>query len=94
MNANETHHGCPDQPHTHPLPRPFMFVTGHWCSFEGDLIVTCNRTIAERIAVLLDRHGLIDIPDTIPVEHMWAPPHPDDVVIDLRMDTLHPETGR
>jgi hypothetical protein len=64
-----------------------MFVTGHWCSFDHELVVTFSRTLAERIAVLLDRHGLLDIPDTIPLDHMWAPPHPDDLIIDFRLPT-------
>lgn len=41
----------------------------------------------DRIAVLLDRHGLLDIPDTIPLDQMWAPPHPADIVIDFRLPT-------
>lgn len=85
MNAHELHPDCPDEPHTHALDRPFMFITGHWSMFDRQLIVTFSKTLGDRIAALLDRHGLIDIPDTIPLDHMWAPPHTADAIIDPRL---------
>ncbi len=33
---------------------------------------------------LLERHGLADVPDHLPDAITWAPPHPDDRLIDWR----------
>ena len=48
------------------------------CSTSTTPPCCTDRTIAERLAELLERHGLADVPDHIPDAVTWAPPDPDD----------------
>ena len=58
--------------HAHPHRNGF-FVTGFAvCLDDGVAAVVVDLPVAERIAELLRRHGLADIPDTPPA--VWPPP--------------------
>ena len=79
------HPACPPAAHVHSLDGVFQ-VRG-WCVFvdTDTVVLTDERHIAHRIATLINRHGLADIPDHIPNEVLWAPPHPDHRLIDWRL---------
>lgn len=70
------HPSCPDGLHTHPVTRLVVW-TPH-VVFDGSRIVAIadRAEIAERIAELLDRHGLADIPDD-PAALTWPAPDPN-----------------
>ena len=54
-------------------------------------VLCTDPTLAERLAELLERHGLADVPDHIPDAVTWAPPDPDDRHFDFRLPE-HPTT--
>ena len=47
---------------------------GHMFDVDHATVLCTDRTIAERLAELLERHGLADVPDHIPDAVTWAPP--------------------
>jgi hypothetical protein len=72
---------CPDRPHVHQQP-PVVVVFAGWTVVVGHdrsapLLLCAERVVAERVAELLDRHGLVDVPDT-PAAAVcpWPPPNP------------------
>jgi hypothetical protein len=73
---------CPDRPHVHESPTPVL-VRRCWTvdldnGASPPVALCIDQTVAERIAVLIDRHGLVDVPDT-PAAAVcpWPPPaHP------------------
>lgn len=43
-----------------------LTILSAWVVVDGAMFVSCsNRQLAERVAVLLDRHGLVDVPDDL-----------------------------
>jgi hypothetical protein len=57
----------------------------HVTIVEGQPVIVRSGVLAERIAQLLERHGIADIPDTIPDNVIWAAPQPDERLIDWRL---------
>lgn len=56
------------EPHLHSCPLVTIVFAGHVLAFDGRLVglfPTADTVIAERVAVLLARHGLVDVPTTL-----------------------------
>jgi hypothetical protein len=73
------HPACPDAFHVHneaafatvTMPSIVHAPTGHW------VCLTSSPVVADRIAELLDRHGLADIPnDPSAITAPWPAPDP------------------
>lgn len=76
--------GCPDRPHVHHHAAPGVLIFRGWSialdHHDDRTILLCNdEHVAERVAELLDRHGLIDVPDTPAAACPWPPPNPGGV---------------
>lgn len=55
---------CPDEPHVHNDITLFGLFRGHQLNMDGNpLGLILDATIADRIATLLARHGLADVPE-------------------------------
>ena len=67
------------------VPLVALVFRGHMFDVDHATVLCTDRTIAERLAELIERHGLADVPDHIPDAITWAPPHPDDRLIDWRL---------
>lgn len=65
------------------VPLVALVFRGHMFDVDHATVLCTDRTIAERLAELLERHGLADVPDHIP--------DPDDRLIDFRLPE-HPTT--
>ncbi len=64
-----------DDTHLHDVPRCVVVIEGCALIFDHEiaaLFPSNARHIAERCVQLLERHGLIDVPDTPPVP--WPAP--------------------
>jgi hypothetical protein len=60
---------CTDDPHLHQLRRCVIVIEGTALLFDQEIVAlfpTSARHIADRCVALLDRYGLIDVPDTPP----------------------------
>lgn len=80
------HPSCPSGAHVHPVGPTLLAFAGAAVFVDRDTAILCNeRHVAERIAELINTHGLADVPDHIPDELLWAPPCPDDRLIDFRL---------
>jgi hypothetical protein len=73
---------CPDRPHVHEAAYPILVRRCWTVDLDNGVApaaaLCIDQTVAERIAVLIDRHGLVDVPDT-PAAAVcpWPPPtHP------------------
>ena len=85
------HPTCPPGAHVHPMAG-LLAYRGHAVFVDTDTVILCiERHVAERIAHLINTHGLADVPDNLPDELVWGPPHPDDRLIDWRLPE-HPDT--
>lgn len=43
-----------------------LTILSAWVAIDGAMFVACShRSLAERIAVLIERHGLVDVPDDL-----------------------------
>lgn len=73
------------------VPLVALVFRGHMFDVDHATVLCTDRTIAERLAELLERHGLADVPDYIPDAVTWAPPDPDDRHFDFRLPE-HPTT--
>jgi hypothetical protein len=68
------HPSCPDEVHMHFLPPNLCVVSGWVIEGRGvPLIVSTDETVAARVAWLLDRYGLVDVPDA---PCSWPAPNP------------------
>ena len=80
------HPACPDGAHVHAYGPSLLAYSGWMVFLDTDTVVLClEQSVAERVAHLINTHGLADIPDRIPDEVLWAAPHPDDRLIDFRL---------
>jgi hypothetical protein len=85
------HPACPrTDAHVHPFHGAFIVdgelrPTAWVVCVDRHIIVTADEVLAERIAELINTHGLLDVPDAIPVEVMWGAPDPVDVIVDWRL---------
>lgn len=78
------HPACPEGAHVHDATSFVLINHIVWLD-AMPLVATGDRQIAERVAELINAHGLASVPDRIPDEVLWAPPHPDDRLIDFRL---------
>lgn len=67
------------------VPLVALVFRGHMFDVDHATVLCTDPTLAERLAELIERHGLADVPDYIPDAVTWAPPHPDDRLIDWRL---------
>lgn len=82
MTAITRHHpACPAGAHVHTQASGAYVV---WLDDVWLALVTDLAT-AERVAALINTHGLADVPDHIPGVLIWGPPCPDDQLIDWRL---------
>lgn len=82
------HPSCPDGAHIHPCPPALLAYSGWMVFVDNDTVVLCvDQVVAERVAELINTHGLATVPDRIPDHVLWAPPHPDDRLVDWRLPT-------
>jgi len=70
---------CPDRPHVHHHPGPQLVLFSGWAVAidHGAItqLLTNDELLANRVAELLDRHGLVDVPDTPEAAVCpWPPP--------------------
>jgi hypothetical protein len=88
------HPSCADGAHAHELEAVLLF-RGHMIALDNDTTVLCvERSLADRIAELINRHGLADVPDHIPADVLWSPPRAEDVLIDWRLPSNPKECPR
>lgn len=79
------HPSCPPGAHVHPSSSRILLVD-YIVWLDGmPLVATGERGLADRVAELINAHGLADVPDRIPDALLWAPPHPDGQLIDWRL---------
>jgi hypothetical protein len=84
------HPACPKGAHVHPVDELFR-VQGSAVFVDLDTVVLCaERAVAHRIAQLINRHGLADIPDHVPDEMTWMPPRAQDRIVDWRLHEPSP----
>lgn len=68
---------CPAEVHLHRVWPQLALVSGWLIAGDGvDRLVTGDREVAERVAVLLERYGLVDVPDTVAALCPWPAPDP------------------
>jgi hypothetical protein len=68
------HDTCPSGAHVHPLSAVLVY-RGHAVFVDTDTVILCiERHTAERVAHLINTHGLADVPDHLPDELVWGPP--------------------
>jgi len=67
------------------VPLVALVFSGHMFDVDHATVLCTDPTLAERLAELIERHGLADVPDHLPDAITWAPPHPDDRLIDWRL---------
>jgi hypothetical protein len=80
------HPSCPDEgAHVHAAPAPLCAVSFVvW--FDGaPVAATGERLVADRLAELVNAHGLADVPDCIPDDVLWGPPGPEERIVDFRL---------
>lgn len=56
---------CPNEAHVHPVTAVLVPFVG-WMTVDEQrdvFILTTDQTVADRLAVLINRHGLADVPD-------------------------------
>ena len=83
---NRHHPSCPDDAHTHHVGPTLLAYTGHVVFVGRDTVIACiERSVAERVAELINAHGLADVPDHLPDELVWGAPCPDDRLVDFRL---------
>ena len=63
---NET--PCPPGAHIHPVPVPTLVVfRGAQLALDDQLLALCpSEVVANRLAELINQHGLLDVPDHVP----------------------------
>lgn len=67
---------CPPGAHPHLITRPVSLFGAYAIanSPAPGLIVAADPLTATRVADLLERHGLVDVPDTVAALTAWPPP--------------------
>jgi hypothetical protein len=81
------HPACPDGPHVHAVSPLLVRFDGYAVFVDRDTaVLTTERHVAERIAELINTHGLADVPDHLPDDLVWGPPASDPIV-DWRLPT-------
>lgn len=81
---------CPDRPHVHPCVAPMLMFRGHAVVLDNNpaqpaVALVFDETVAERIANLLARHGLVDVPDSL--APAWPAPTGPAAVLDAPQPT-------
>lgn len=67
---------CPPGVHRHLITRPAS-IWGAWAIVGAGvpgLVVATDPMVADRLCELLDRHGLMDVPDDAAALTAWPPP--------------------
>ena len=60
---------CPPGAHTHPVLPKLLLFTGTMVALDDVPVALCpSDVVAARIADLINQHGLIEVPDTIPLK--------------------------
>jgi hypothetical protein len=78
------HPACPLGAHVHAAGPALLHYDGYMVFVDTDTAILCiERLVADRIAELINAHGLADVPDSIPAEVIWGPPGPDERIVDL-----------
>jgi hypothetical protein len=69
---------CPNEAHVHPLNTIVLFQGHAVIDEQRDLAILCfSERTANRVAELINRHGLVDVPDdaaALTPPQMWGPP--------------------
>lgn len=78
---------CGPEPHVHAVGPVVLVFSGRAVFMDGEvvaLVPTYSPATADRIAELLQRHGITDIPDTpASIACPWPAPDPLDRTIDF-----------
>lgn len=66
------HNDCPAAAHVHPVQGLLVFH-GYGVMLDHNAVALCtDATVADRLVELLERHGLLDVPDSL--ASPWPPP--------------------
>ena len=76
---------CAPGAHVHTAAGCFLF-RGYAVMIDDHAVLVRDRIVADRIAELVNRHGFLDIPDTL--ANTWPAPDPHDRIIDLVPPTI------
>ena len=63
---------CPMEAHAHHLDCPAVIISPDIIHYDGVPIAVCwNQQITARLVELVNRHGIVNIPDSLTT---WPPP--------------------
>jgi hypothetical protein len=89
------HPSCSDEgAHIHAIGPTFIPHQTWALYIDSTVHVVCgDEALALRLAELINTHGLASVPDRIPDSVLWAPPHPDDRLVDWRLPAVPQPEG-